>query len=135
MGDIPDGQGILTSPPEPSTRRTTKSSTSRLSIYTRNGSDSLLVHAAGTARPTTPLARWHLAAVCRSKGDENISVMVARAKPERRERPTARTGLDGHGGQPAADLLSGMRYAVHIASQRLLANASGSVGSGSTGHR
>jgi hypothetical protein len=29
MRDIPDGQGILTSPPEPSTRRTTNSSTSR----------------------------------------------------------------------------------------------------------
>src|SRR5208282_5215000 len=50
--------------------------------------------------------------------------MVTHAKPERRERPTGRTGLDGHGGQPAADLLSGMRYAVQIASQRLLANAS-----------
>ena len=60
--------------------------------------------------------------------------MVIHAKPERRERPTGRTGLDGHGGQPAADLLSGMRYAVQIASQRLLANASGSVRLGSTGH-
>jgi hypothetical protein len=66
------------------------------------------------------------APVCRSKGDENISVMVTHAKPESRERPTGRTGLDGYGGQPAAYLLSGMRYAVQIASQRLLANASGS---------
>src|SRR5271165_5392555 len=60
--------------------------------------------------------------------------MVTYAKPKRRERPTRRTGLDGHGGQPAADFLSVMRYAVQIASQRLLANASGSVRSGSTGH-
>jgi hypothetical protein len=95
------------------------------------GSDSLLVHAPGTARPMTS---WHLAPVCCSKGDENISVMVTHAKPKRRERPTGRRGLDGHGGQPAADFLSGMRYAVKIASQRLLANASGSVRSGSTGH-
>jgi hypothetical protein len=95
------------------------------------GSDSLLVHAPGTARPMTS---WLLAPVCCSKGDENISVMVTHAKPKRRERPTGRRGLDGHGGQPAADFLSGMRYAVKIASQRLLANASGSVRSGSTGH-
>jgi len=98
---------------------------------TTMGSDSLLVHAPGTARPMTS---WHLAPVCCSKGDENISVMVTHAKPKRRERPTGRRGLDGHGGQPAADFLSGMRYAVKIASQRLLANASGSVRSGSTGH-
>jgi hypothetical protein len=54
------------------------------------GSDSLLVHAPGTARPMTP---WHLAPVCCSKGDENISVMVTHAKPKRRERPTGRRGL------------------------------------------
>ena len=102
-----------------------------LSLCTIFGSDSLLVHAPGTARPMTS---WHLAPVCCSKGDENISVMVTHAKPKRRERPTGRRGLDGHGGQPAADFLSGMRYAVKIASQRLLANASGSVRSGSTGH-
>jgi hypothetical protein len=74
--------------------------------------------------PDDALAGWHLSSVCRSKGDENISFMVTLPNPERRERPTGRTGLDGHGGQPAADLLSGMRYAVQIASQRLLANAS-----------
>ena len=103
----------------------------RVSGCTKLGSDSLLVHAPGTARPMTP---WHVLPVCCSKGDENISVMVTHAKPKRRQRPTGRTGLDGNGGQPAADFLSGMRYAVHIASQRLLANASGSVRSGSTGH-
>ena len=56
--------------------------------------------------------------------------MVAHAKPNRCERPTGRSSLDGHGGQPAADLLSGMRYAVHIASQRVLANASGQSAQG-----
>ena len=65
------------------------------------GSDSLLVHAPGTARPMTP---WHVLPVCCSKGDENISVMVTHAKPRRRQRPTGRTGLDSNGGQPAADL-------------------------------
>src|ERR1700746_2415519 len=54
------------------------------------GSDSLLVHAPGTARPMTP---WHVLPVCCSKGDENI--MVTHTQPERRERPTGRTGLDG----------------------------------------
>src|SRR5271167_3762743 len=97
------------------------------------GSDSLLVHAPDTARSMTP---WHLAPVCCSgiKGDENIKVMVTHAKPKRRERATGRTGMDGHRGQPPAEFLSGMRHAVQIASQRLLANASGSVRSGSTGH-
>ena len=60
-----------------------------------------LMHAPGATRPMTP---WHLAPVCRSKGDDIISFMVTHAEPERRERPTGRTGLDGHGGQPAADL-------------------------------
>src|SRR5277367_3410710 len=65
--------------------------------------------------------------------DENISVIVTRTKPERRWRPTGRSGLDGHSGQPAACPLSRMRHAIEIASQHLLENSSGSVRSGSDG--
>ena len=93
-----------------------------------------LIHSWCTRPAARPMTPWQVLPVCCSKGDENISVMVTHAKPKRRQRPTGRTGLDGNGGQPAADFLSGMRYAVHIASQRLLANASGSIRSGSTGH-
>ena len=60
-----------------------------------------------------------------ARGDENIDYMVTRGRLERRRRRTARAGVDGHGGQPAADLLPGMRCPVQIASQRLLAKRSG----------
>jgi len=58
-----------------------------------------------------------------------------------RERAIARriqapdqAGLDSDGGQPAAELLSGMQHTVQITSQHLLANVSGSIGSGGSGH-
>jgi hypothetical protein len=96
----------------------TRKPKSAVLIGTSGGSDLLLVHGPDATRPMTPGGL----AFC--TGIRHISFMVTRAKSERRERPTGRTGLDGHGGQPAADLLSGMRYAVQIASQRLFANAS-----------
>ena len=58
------------------------------------------------------MMRWPAGALRRyaaARGDENIDYMVTRGRLERRERRTARAGLDGHGGQPAADLLPGMR--------------------------
>jgi hypothetical protein len=67
-------------------------------------------------------------------GDENIDYMVTRSRLERRERRTGRAGLDGHGGQPTANVLSEMWYAVQIAPQHLLANAPGFVRSRSAGH-
>src|SRR3984957_9646271 len=51
--------------------------------------------------------------------------MVTRGRLERCRRRTARAGVDGHGGQPAADFLPGMRRTVQIAPQHLLANALG----------
>ena len=69
-----------------------------------------------------------------ARGDENIDYMVARGRRERRRRRTARAGVDGHGGQPAADLLPGMRRIVQIAPQHLLANALGSIRSRSARH-
>jgi hypothetical protein len=71
------------------------------------------------------MMRWPAGALRRyaaARGDENIDYMVTRDRLERRERRTARAGLDGHGGQPAADLLPGMRRTVQIAPQHLLAN-------------
>jgi hypothetical protein len=62
------------------------------------------------------------------------SIMVTRGRLERPRRRTARAGVDGHRGQPAADLVPGMRRTVQIAPQHLLANALGSVRSGSAGH-
>ena len=53
------------------------------------------------------LTGWRLAAVCGSRGDENIDSMVTRGRLERRKRRTGRAGLDGHGGQPAATFCPG----------------------------
>ena len=57
--------------------------------------------------------------------------MVTRGRLERRERRMARAGVDGDGGEPAAELLSGMRHTVQIAPQHLLADVPGSIRSGS----
>jgi hypothetical protein len=77
---------------------------------------------------------WHVATVCGSNGYENIDCMVTRGRLERRERRTARAGLDGHGGQPVANRLPGMRRTVQIAPQHILANAPGFGRSRSAGH-
>jgi hypothetical protein len=83
------------------------------------------------ARPCWPAGTLRRYAAAR--GDENIDYMVTRGRLERRRRRTARAGVDGHGGQPAADLLPGMRRTVQIAPQHLLANALGSIRSRSAG--
>src|SRR5277367_291512 len=80
--------------------------------------------------------RWPAGALRRyaaARGDENIDYMVTRGRLERRRRRTARAGLDGHGGQPAANVLSGMRCTVRITPQHLLANALGSIRSRNAG--
>jgi hypothetical protein len=97
--------------------------------------DSWCKRTPGAALP--PMMRWRAGALrgyAAARGDENIDYMVARNRHERCERRTARAGFDSHGGQPAADLLPGMRRTVQITSQHLLANALGSIRSRSAGH-
>ena len=96
----------------------------------------LLALGASAPGATLSMIRWPAGALRRyaaARSDENIDYMVTRGRLECRERRTSRAGVDGHGGQPAADLLPRMRRTVQIAPRHLLANAPGSIRSRSPG--
>jgi hypothetical protein len=90
------------------------------------GSDLLLVHAPGATRPMT---LWR-AGIFRRYAAARVMKTSVSWSPT----PSPNVVSVQRGEQAAADVLSEMRYAVQIASQRVLANASGSVRPGGAGH-
>jgi hypothetical protein len=97
-----------------------------VSAYILRGSDLFLVHAPGATRPMT---LWR-AGIFRRYAAARVMKTSVSWSPT----PSPNVVSVQRGEQAAADGLSEMRYAVQIASQRVLANASGSVRPGGAGH-
>ena len=100
------------------------------------GSDSLLVHARGVR---VPMTRWRAGVSYRDAAARMMKTSASWSPAPNLNVVNVQRG--DHAWTVAVDslaayMLSGMRYAIQIASQRLLEKASGSVRSGSDGcHR